>query len=385
MSTAKYSEVFESGLLNEAALGFEDFDPPAGTPAWRTVACHFANGRWQEPFVTELPYTPMNRDGDPLPRSANTYGQNFFEAFCAHATRDGQCLIFRWNDHALRAESSAKLLKMEPLPAALFHDMHAEAVRQNASYLPRHGTGGRLYLRLKAQSTGRQLKLGPSPSYVYEVFARPVGNYFASGVAPKRLYSSSEYDRVAERSIGRAKAGGLYAAAYIPQEVAGENGCDEFLFRDASTRTRVLETGCSNLIVLRADMTYITPNEPAVLQSITNLSLQTIVRELMGFNVEVRRLPLWREAFENHLRRGKLPRQPSQRQLLEAGLCGTAARLAPVASILFHETDGREHTIAFPNTGEFGGPWCTELREHLIAIQHGDETDRWSWTEEVRL
>lgn len=370
MKREKFGEVFKKGLLKESELIFKIIDPPPGAPPLYNIRCEFRNGKWQEPKISKSRHLHLRIEAGCL-----HYGHEWFEGLAAHATKDGRCLLFRPKENALRAESSSKIICMETVPSSLFQDCVCEAVRQNAAYVPRYGTGGRLYLRPFLIGTNPQLGLGESYEFAFVIFAYPVGNYYPTGLKPMKLYCSPAYDRVAERGTGKAKAGGNYVASYTPKKAAKNKNCGEFLYLDIAQRQYIIETGSSNFVALRADRYYITPDESAVLWSITNDSLAKIAEEIMGFKVQKRRLAL----SELKVKRG------SQR-FLETALCGTAARLTPVKAIVYENKFGRNRKeIPFPNVGESAGPWCQELYDHLVAIQHGDEEDRWGWTEEVKL
>lgn len=368
---AKFGFVFDRGLLKEEELGFRVFDPPKGAPPFSDLRCLFKDGRWQEPQITtEETLTAHKTAG------CYHYGHEWFESLAAHMAKDGRCLLFRPKDHAARNRRSSEILLMEVVPESLFLEMVREVVLNNSPYLPRYGTGGRLYIRANLLGVNRQLGLGESFEYLLVIFAYPVGNYYPTGLQSMKLYCSPRYDRVAERGTGQAKAGGNYLTSYPAKKLAKTKGCGEYLYLDTATRKRVLETGSANFFGLRADRTFITPGEmeTEVLRSITNLSLQTIARKLMGFKVEKRPLYL-KELFSK-----------GRHRFMEAAICGTAARLTPVNAILYENFYGRHPRLAhFPDVNKTTGPWCHELYDHLVAIQHGDEEDRWGWTEEVRL
>lgn len=386
MKTTGYSEVFTSGLLNEANIKFAYIEPPAGGPPFQMILCHYFDGQWQAPFaMPESRVTRsgqikrvgfVNHQGEPLSPwgACFHYAHQWFSGGTAQMAKDGRCLLFRPADHGRRGEKSSRILCMAVLPTELFCEMSREAVRHNAAYMPRYGTGGRMYLRGLLLGTNPQMGLGPSTEFLAVMMVRPAGLYYPTGLKSKKLLCSPFYDRTAPRGTGQSKGGCNYPGSYNPTLAAKEAGCDEFLYLDPETRGWIQETGSSGFIGLRADKTLITSKGLAVLESITNMSLQTLASELMGFKVEARRFHI----KELLVKRG-------DRRFLESALCGTAARVSPVREILLLGKRGRQRRIIFPNIDDKSGPWCQELHDHLVAIQQGDEKDRWGWTEEVEL
>lgn len=362
----KVSSVFENGLLKEEDLGFKVIDPLPGAPLFYNLRCCFKDGQWQEPEITTDRELHLRMEA-----GCHYYGHTWFEGLTAHLTKDGRCLLFRPRDHIARARISSEILSMEVVPESLFMEAVKEVVKKNAAYIPCYGTEARLYLRPFLLGTNPQLGLKESWEFLFVVFAYPVGPYYPKDLSSKKLYCSPRYDRVAERGTGKAKNGGNYTASYPAKRLAQTKGCGEYLYLDCATRSRILETGSSNFIALRADEVLVTPDEAEVLESITNLSLQTIAAELMGFKVEKRRFPL------NEFRTKKGPHC-----FFETALCGTAARVQQIELIVYENYYGRDRR-EFEFKGN--GKWCHELYQHLVAIQYGDEKDRWDWTEEVKL
>lgn len=363
-----YGEVFEKELIKEEDLGFGVFEPPEKAPPLYNLRLDFKNGKWGEFSVRNDPFIVLR-----IEAGIFHYGHEWFEGMVAHMTKDRRCLLFRAKENAKRAEKSSQVLCMEPVPKKLFLEGIKAAVKLNAAYLPRYGTGGRLYIRPFLIGTNPQLGLGESRDFTFIVFCYPVGNYYPTGLKPMKLYCSPAFDRVAQCSTGQAKAGGNYAASYRSKQFAKSKGCGEYLYLDPTEHKFIAETGSANFFALRENKVYVTPDEPSVLQSITNDSLAAIAKELMGFTIEKRKLT-WRELLE----RGCLS------EFLEAGLCGTAARLTPVESIIYEdERQALRIERIFPKVREGNAPWCQELYARLKNLQHGDEEDRWGWTMEV--
>ena len=107
--------------------------------------------------------------------------------------------------------------------------------------------------------------------------------------------------------------------------------------------------------------TYVTPESPSILPSITNKSLETVARHL-GMEVERRPVPVEELAtFE------------------EVGECGTAVVITPVHKLVdkpFLESD--EETVYTYGDGKCG-PKSLKLYNYIVSIQKGEIEDPFGW------
>ena len=121
------------------------------------------------------------------------------------------------------------------------------------------------------------------------------------------------------------------------------------MYLDATTRTRVEETGGANFLFVTKDNKVVTPKSPTILPSITRRSLMTVAKDYLGLEVEER------EVYASELA-----------DFAECGLCGTAAVISPVGLVNDH---GKE--IRFPSGMEKMGPVTQQLYDTLTGIQMG--------------
>ena len=139
-------------------------------------------------------------------------------------------------------------------------------------------------------------------------------------------------------------------------EKAHELGYSAVLYLDAKEKKYIDECGPANFFGIRGN-SYITPKSTSILPSITNASLMVLAED-MGLKVERRLIPVEElETFE------------------EAGACGTAAVISPIARI--DDLDENKSYI-FSKDGK-PGPICEKLYNKLRAIQYGDEPDTHKW------
>ena len=165
-----------------------------------------------------------------------------------------------------------------------------------------------------------------------------------------------QYDRAAPLGTGRYKVGGNYAASLVAGEKAHELGYSAVLYLDAKEKKYIADCGPATFFGIRGN-SYITPKSTSILPSITNKSLMQLAED-MGMTVEVRQIP------EDEI--GTFD---------EAGACGTAAVISPIARI--DDLDENKSYI-FSKDGK-PGPISEKLYNKLRAIQYGDEPDTHKW------
>ena len=133
-------------------------------------------------------------------------------------------------------------------------------------------------------------------------------------------------------------------------------GYSAVLYLDAKEKKYIDECGPANFFGIRGN-SYITPKSTSILPSITNKSLMQLAED-MGMTVEVRQVP-----------------EEELATFDEAGACGTAAVISPIARI---DDLDENKSYVFSKDGK-PGPICEKLYHKLRAIQYGDEPDTHHW------
>ena len=314
------------------------------------VRSTFKDGKWSKPELTDSEVISMH-----MAATALHYGQEIFEGLKAFRGKDEKIRLFRWEENAKRFRHSARGLLMEEVPEELFREAVFKVIDANRDFVPPYGSGASLYVRPLLIGTGAELGVKPSKEYLFLVFVSPVGPYFKEGFKPVDMMICREFDRAAPHGTGTFKAGGNYAAGMRAVEKAHQMGYSNVIFLDAKEKKYIDECGPANFFGIR-DNTYITPESPSILDSITNKSLMQLARD-MGLKTERRKVPVEElDLFE------------------EAGACGTAAVISPIHRV-FDPGTGKTYVIG---NGE-PGPLSTKLYQKLTAIQLGDEPDRHGW------
>ncbi|MCH5235702.1 MAG: branched-chain amino acid aminotransferase [Muribaculaceae bacterium] len=321
------------------------------TPTDYNVRCTYKDGKWGEIEVTDSPYLQMHMSAVCL-----HYGQESFEGLKAFRGKDGKIRIFRMDENAKRFIRSAERMLMAPMPVDLFCEMVKKVVKLNERFVPPYGTGASLYIRPLEIGVSPKVGVSSATEFMVIMFVTPVGPYFKTGFKPMKVCITRDYDRVAPKGTGSIKVGGNYGASLLAGEKAHDLGYANILYLDPKEKKYIDECGAANFFGIK-DNTYVTPSSESILPSITNMSLQEIAKD-MGLKVEKRNIPLEEvSSFE------------------EAGACGTAAVISPIAEIDDLDT-GKSYVFTEKNEA---GPISTKLYETIRAIQYGEAPDIHNW------
>lgn len=312
---------------------------------------YYKNGAWDEGQL-------VNDDTLTLSKMSTSlhYGQEAFEGMKAYRRPDGDVQLFRPYENAKRFKMTCERIMMPAIEEEAFVRAVIKTVRANIDFVPPYDSRATLYIRPYMIGIGHNLGLKPSNEYLFGIVCVPVGTYFGPASKPVDVIVS-DVDRAAPNGTGHVKVGGNYAASLMVQSRAKQMGYADALFLDPISHTKIEEVGAANFFAITKDGTYLTPMSPSILKSITNMSLMTIAEHVLH-------MPISRDdILIDHLD-----------HLEEAGACGTAAIITPIASITHH---GKKHV--FP-AHETIGKTTKKLYELLTGIQFGDVPDFDHWT-----
>lgn len=325
-------------------LGFDYMDLPYRYRAY------WKDGEWYKQGLEEDANLVIN-EGSP----ALHYGQQAFEGLKAYRTKDNHVQLFRPDRNAKRLQDSCDRLLMPHVPVEMFIDACKEVVRVNEEFVPPYGTGGTLYLRPMMIGVGENIGVHAAKEYIFSIFAMPVGNYFKGGMVPTK-FLVSEYDRAAHRGTGASKVGGNYAASLLPGSKAHAAGFSDCIYLDPVNHEKIEEVGSANFFGITKDGKFVTPKSPSILPSVTKYSLLYLAEHNFGMEVEQG------DIYINDLDR-----------FAEAGACGTAAVISPIAGFQVGDTYHE-----FYSETEVG-PVTKKLYEELTGIQFGDRPAPEGW------
>ncbi|WP_433350267.1 branched-chain amino acid aminotransferase [Microtetraspora malaysiensis] len=324
------------------------------------ISIDYTEGRgWHDARLE--PYGPLSLD----PATAVLhYAQELFEGLKAYRQASGSIVSFRPHANAARFNKSAQRMAMPELPEETFVESLEVLVQADKEWVPTT-EGHSLYLRPFIIAT--QVGLGvnyPSKSFRYMVIASPAASYFSGGIKPVSVWLSTDYTRAAPGGTGFAKCGGNYAAAFVAQREAVEQGCDQVVWLDAHEHRYVEEMGGMNIFFVYGDRLLTPALTGTLLPGVTRDSILTFAADL-GLKAEEGRLSIeeWQAGCESG-------------ELTEAFACGTAAVVTPIGSV---KGADRSWTIGDGTPG----PVTQKIREELIGIQYGTRPDTHNWIHKI--
>jgi branched-chain amino acid aminotransferase len=318
------------------------------------VVSDYDGEKWSEPRLETNPVMDIH-----IAASCLHYGQECFEGLKTFRTVNGDAMIFRPDENAIRMQYSAERICMVAPPVELFLKCCDMAVRNNADYIPPYGFGSSLYIRPLLIGTEATVGVKASDTYRFIVIVTPVGPYYKNGFTQTvEAIAINQFDRAAPLGTGKAKVGGNYAAGLIAGKAAREAGCQIEMYTDAVEHKYIDEFGTSNFIGITKDGKYKTPVSSSILGSITNKSLQQLAKDM---GMEVIAEPIAVDTLD---------------QFMEVGACGTAAVITPIGAV--HAGD----KVYRFNDGKVG-EILTKLYNELQGIQYGLVEDRHNWLYKV--
>ncbi|TFD19249.1 branched-chain amino acid aminotransferase [Cryobacterium sp. TMS1-13-1] len=310
---------------------------------------------WHDARVT--PYGPLLLDPA---SSVLHYGQEIFEGLKAYRHADNSIWTFRPEKNAQRLQRSAHRLALPELSVDDFIESIRQMIAIDGDWVP-SAPETSLYLRPFMIANESFLGVRAAHQVSFYVIASPAGAYFADGVAPVKIWLSTEYSRAGRGGTGAAKCGGNYAASLLPQMEAYENGCAQVLFLDGETGSHIDELGGMNVFFVHGIDTLVTPRlTGSILEGVTRDSIMQLARD-RGMTVEEREVTLgeWREGVASGA-------------ITEVFACGTAAVVTPIGQL-----KARDFTIGDADAP--AGEITLSLRQELTDIQYGRLPDRHGW------
>jgi branched-chain amino acid aminotransferase len=294
------------------------------------------------------------------------YGQEIFEGMKAYRQPDGGIALFRPEANAKRFARSAARLALPEMPVELFMETVEALVKQDAGWVP-NKVGESLYIRPFMIATEVGLGVRPSNKATYLLIATPAGAYFDPSKAVS-VWISTEYVRASLGGTGEAKCGGNYAASLVAQKAAAKEGCDQVVWLDAVERKWVEEMGGMNLYFVKGkgtDATIFTPKlTGTLLPGVTRDSILSVAADL-GYKVE-----------EGMISTSDWQAGIASGEITETFACGTAAVVSPIGQA--------KSTMGTWVTGDGQpGTITMQIRNHLLAIQHGNLEDKHGWVKRV--
>ncbi len=287
------------------------------------------------------------------------YSQECFEGMKAYRDADGGISLFRPTDNFKRMNNSADRLCMPRLDIDEVMEALIKLVKLEQDWVPKT-RGTSLYIRPNYIGIDPFVGVSAAKEYLFYIIVGPVGAYYASGLAPVKIYVEESYRRAVKGGTGFAKTGGNYAASLIAGEEAHNRGFSQALWLDGREGKYIEEVGSMNMF-FKIDGVLVTPElGGSILPGITRDSVIKLAKD-MGVKVEERKISL--DEVLEALEAGKMD---------EAFGTGTAAVISPVGELYFGE---KRHLI---NGGEMG-EFSSKLYDTITGIQYGEIEDPYGW------
>lgn len=315
----------------------------------------YVNGEWQDFRI--VPY--QNMSISPAMTTLH-YAITIFEGLKAYKNDAGEVVIFRPQANAARLNISAERMCIPAVPESLFMDGLTELLKLDSSWVPSK-PGTALYIRPFVFGTDEYIGVRPSENYRFMIITSPVGAYYTK---PVKVKIETKFSRAFEGGTGYAKAGGNYAASLYPAKLAQQQGFDQLIWTDGKTHEFVEESGTMNVMFVIDGVLRTAPTSGTILKGITRDSVLTIARE-WGMQVE-----------ESPVKVSEVVQAAKEGRLQEAFGVGTAATIAPIASIGYED-----ELFDLPTADD--SYFSKKVLKELDAIRTGETEDRHGWVYKI--
>lgn len=316
----------------------------------------YDNGKWETPEILPFGNLPMHPA-----TSVFHYGQALFEGLKAYRQVNGDVTIFRPDMNAIRFRESCVRMCMPVVEEEQFVQMLLDFVSIEKEWVSDR-EGYSLYLRPFMIATEPHVGVKPSDSYLFIVFACPVGQYYKE---PVNIKIEEHYTRAAQGGIGRTKAAANYGASLYPAQLAKEKGYHQLLWTDAATHEYVEEAGTMNVMFVENGK-LITPSEEndTILRGVTKRSVLELAQH---WGVETEERPISVQEILSGIKDGSLT---------DAFGAGTAATIAPIAKIAYKD---EVYDLPAIETRELSN----KISHTISAIKLGQAEDVFGWNFKV--
>lgn len=311
---------------------------------------------WHSPRIQE--YGPISLEPS---ASVFHYGQEVFEGLKAYRTQDGDIQLFRPDENFKRLNISNERLCIPEIDVDFCIKATKALVEIDKDWIP-SSDGTSLYIRPFIISCEEFLGVHPSDKYMFMIILSPVGSYYASGLAPVKIFVEPEYVRSVRGGTGFAKTGGNYAASLKAQQEA--KGYSQVLWLDGVERKYIEEVGAMNVFFVIGDEVVTPSLQGSILAGITRKSCIEVLQD-WGYKVVERRIEL-----------AEIIDAAQTGELKEMFGTGTAAVISPVGELAYKDTK------ICVNNNEIG-EITLKLYNELTGIQSGKAEDKFNWTTKI--
>jgi branched-chain amino acid aminotransferase len=317
----------------------------------------YADGVWYTPHI--LPFSNLSISPAAL---ALHYGQTVFEGMKAFRMKDGSINIFRMEKHYHRFVRSLERMCMAVVPRDIFIEGLSQLVKLDNAWIP-SAEGTALYLRPFAFASEARFGVKVSDEYRFIIFTAPVPTVYAK---PIKVKVETHYVRAARGGTGATKCGGNYGAAFLPTQIAREEGYEQVLWTDSKENKYIEESGMMNAMFVINNTIVTPPLSDSILDGVTRDSLLTIANDL---DIVVEERPVSIE---------ELKKAFADKTITEAFGVGTAAVVAPISCIAI---EGFDNLLPEYNADSL----MFRMKRRLENIRTGVEEDIHKWNHVIKM
>lgn len=286
------------------------------------------------------------------------YGQALFEGLKAFKQVDGTIVIDNPKFNFRRMSQGAERLCLTPPTEEIFVEGLKAFVSLEKDWIP-DDRGCSLYLRPTLIGTEAFLGVRPSEKILFFVIASPVGNYYAQGLQPLRIWVEEEYLRAGPGGLGFTKAAANYANSLKAAMEAKKRGCAQVLWLDVN-RKYIEEVGTMNIFFVFKNEVVTPFLDGTILEGKVRGCVLQLLKE-WGVPVNERKVELQ-----------EIRDRAASGDLIEAFGTGTAAVISPVGEFAAQNWSlkvGEEQM----------GALSQRIYNEVIDIQMGTKPDRHNW------
>lgn len=291
--------------------------------------------------------------------AALNYGQAVFEGMKAIRSIKNNLVLFRPQKNACRFYNSATKLVMPPYPEDEFIEAIKKTVIANKKYVPDYNFGS-LYVRPVMIGNGAVLGVGPSPSYLFYVFACQLPHDITKYPDEGKAIIFDFLHRTPKFGIGNVKAAANYAATLNPLKDATSKNFSLLLYLDSEQAEFIEELSSTNFFAVMKDNTLVTPELGSILPGITRDSILTIAKEVFSMKTQEIKLGI-------------------KKVLEEAKECfctGTANGIKAITTIRYKDQD---HQIGEGKIGDY----TKKFSKYLFELQTEQKEDPFGWVDKI--
>lgn len=311
----------------------------------------YENGEWNKCDIVPFEHLSLS--------PATTfihYGQAIFEGIKAYKDPQGNPLVFRPRDNWRRFNRSAVRMAMPEIPEEIFIGGLRELVAIDKDWIP-SSPDTALYIRPFMFATDEFIGVRPAEKFMFLIITSPAGPYYNK---PVSIFVQDKYVRAFPGGIGYTKAAGNYGMSMYPTQEIKKMGYDQILWTDGFEHKYVQEIGTMNVFFVIGDKAVTPDSNETILEGVTRDSVISLLRD-KGMTVEERPISI-----------DELVAAYQKGELKEAFGTGTAASIAPIYSLTYHD-----HAMELPPVAE----WATAnwLKAELANIRYGRVPDTRGW------